>query len=55
LINVSKNIHFPDPTIIPPEILEQPGTLYPYFKDVIGAADGTHIPAKVPVEKVPHF
>ena len=56
MIKLSKeNIHFPDPTIIAPEILERPGTLYPYFKDAIGAADGTHIPARVPAEEVPRF
>lgn len=37
-----------DPT--PPEILAMKGKLYPYFKDCIGAIDGTHIPAFVPAE-----
>ncbi|XP_044447927.1 protein ALP1-like isoform X1 [Triticum aestivum] len=30
------------------KILDSPGRFYPYFKDCIGALDGTHIPAFVP-------
>lgn len=29
--------------------------MYPYFKNAIGAADGTHIPAKVPSEDIVRF
>lgn len=35
--------------------MEKKGILYPYFKDAISAADGTHIPAKVPTADVARF
>ncbi|XP_077226226.1 protein ANTAGONIST OF LIKE HETEROCHROMATIN PROTEIN 1-like [Tasmannia lanceolata] len=49
-----------DQFIIPPssetptQIAENP-RWYPYFKDCIGAIDGTHIPAKVPAEMKKRF
>lgn len=39
---------------IPPQI-QFNSKLYPYFKDCIGAIDGTHIPAKVPEEMMIPF
>ena len=42
-----------DPT--PPEIMAKRGKLFPYFKDCIGAIDGTHIPAFVPIEDRPRY
>ena len=33
----------------PPEILDDP-KLYPFFKDCLGALDGTHILATVPAK-----
>ena len=51
----SENINLPDPNIIAPEILQKEGKLYPYFKDAIGAADGTHIPARVSAEDMSRF
>ena len=40
---------------VPYEIRKKRGILYPYFKDAIGAADGTHIPAKIPSEDIVRF
>lgn len=37
-----------------PKIRENP-KLFPYFKDCIGAGDGTHIPAKVPLRLAKRF
>jgi len=45
----------PNPDSVPYEIWKKKGILYPYFKDAIGAADGTHIPAKVPTADVARF
>lgn len=56
LIQLSKeNIQPPNPKIVAAEISAMEGTLYPYFKDAIGALDGTHIPAKVPAQDVARF
>ncbi len=35
---------------IPPEILQEP-KFYPYFKDCVGAIDGTHIHAHIPISE----
>ena len=45
----------PNVESVPYEIRKKRGILYPYFKDAIGAADGTHIPAKVPSEDIVRF
>ena len=45
----------PNVESVPHEIRKKRGILYPYFKDAIGAADGTHIPAKVPSEDIVRF
>ncbi|XP_059297154.1 uncharacterized protein LOC132050111 isoform X1 [Lycium ferocissimum] len=39
---------------IPQEISSNP-LFYPWFKDCIGAIDGTHIPALIPVEEQPRY
>ena len=39
-------IKLPDPLVIPQEISTNP-KFFPYFKDCIGAIDGTHIPASI--------
>lgn len=39
-------VQLPSPTEVPPQI-ENNSKLYPYFKNCIGAIDGTHILAKV--------
>ncbi|KAH8102344.1 hypothetical protein DFH11DRAFT_1472496, partial [Phellopilus nigrolimitatus] len=41
-----------DPT--PAEIRDEP-KLYPYFKNCLGALDGTHIYATIPLEDRPRF
>jgi len=51
----SENINLPDPNIIAPEIQQKEGKLYPYFKNAIGAADGTHILARVPASDMARF
>ena len=50
-----ENINLPDPNIIAPEIRQKEGKVYLYFKDGIGATDGTHIPARVPTKDMSHF
>jgi hypothetical protein len=35
-------VSLPDPDEVPPEIKENP-KWFPFFKDVIGALDGTHV------------
>jgi len=40
-------IQLPDPNNIPPEIQNNP-KMMPFFKDCIGALDGTHIPCQPP-------
>jgi hypothetical protein len=37
------------PLPITPKIIAENPRLYPYFKDCIGAIDGTHIPARVDI------
>ncbi|KAF2288882.1 hypothetical protein GH714_022551 [Hevea brasiliensis] len=39
---------------VPPQILNN-NRIYPYFKDCVGALDGTHIRVKVPRELAPRF
>jgi len=38
----TRYVKLPDPDVIPPEILGNPKS-FPFFKDVIGALDGTHV------------
>lgn len=40
-------VRLPDPMVTPREIRQEP-KFYPYFKDCIGAIDGSHIEATVP-------
>ncbi|XLS57283.1 hypothetical protein HN51_007038 [Arachis hypogaea] len=40
---------------VPPEIFNSGGRFYPYFKNCIGALDGTHIRVKVPKEEVSRY
>ncbi|XLU19291.1 hypothetical protein S245_055357, partial [Arachis hypogaea] len=40
--------------IVPSEILRS-NRFYPYFKDYIGAIDGTHVRVKVPIADQPRF
>ena len=51
----SESIQPPNPSIVPAEILEKEGILYPYFQDAIGPLEGTHIPAKVLAQDVTRF
>jgi len=44
----------PNPSIVPPEISANP-KFFPYFKDCIGAIDGTHIPANIPLDQQASF
>ena len=56
LVKLSKeNITLSDPEIVPLEIWRKKGVMYPYFRDSIGAADGTHIPVKVGIEDAARF
>jgi len=48
-----ENIIPPNPANVPYEIWKKKGTLYPYFQNAIGAADGTHIPAHVSTHDIP--
>ncbi|CAI0390571.1 unnamed protein product [Linum tenue] len=45
----------PNGSIVPPEISDSEGRFYPYFKDCVGAIDGTHVRAKVSQEKAPKY
>ena len=47
-------IHLPNQTVIPPEIISN-AKFYPYFKNCLGAIDGTHIPATVRTEEQAAF
>lgn len=47
-------VHLPDPSTIPHEISANP-KFYPYFKDCIGAIDGSHIKAFVPSSQQAQF
>ncbi|KAI5780389.1 hypothetical protein EDC01DRAFT_620736, partial [Geopyxis carbonaria] len=50
----SEVVKLPSSESIPSEIRFNK-KLFPYFKDCIGAADGTHVYAKVPASDVPRF
>ncbi|KAJ0964462.1 hypothetical protein J5N97_025600 [Dioscorea zingiberensis] len=45
----------PHSTSVSPYIAQRPNFYYPYFKDCIGALDGTHIHANVPIDIVEQF
>jgi hypothetical protein len=45
----TRYISLPDPDEVPPKIKENP-KWFPFFKDVIGALDGTHVRC-TPTEK----
>jgi len=56
LVQLSKNnIVLPNPEELPRDIWRKKGILYPYFKDALGAADCTHILAKVSSDNIPRF
>ncbi|XP_059639674.1 uncharacterized protein LOC132282061 [Cornus florida] len=38
-----------------PKEIRDNNRMWPYFKDYVGAIDGTHLPAKVPIEYVARF
>lgn len=50
----SRYVKLPPPDQTPPEIASNP-KFYPFFKDVLGAIDGTHIEATVPQEDTARF
>jgi len=50
-----ENIKMPNAESVSYAIRKKRKLSYPYFKDAIGAADGTHIPAKVPSEDIVRF
>ncbi|PKA65068.1 hypothetical protein AXF42_Ash019080 [Apostasia shenzhenica] len=41
----------PDSTTLCHPYIRNNSHFYPYFKDILGAIDGTHVPAIVPVHK----
>jgi len=46
----SKYVHLPDGLAVPPKIQQNP-KFWPFFKDTIGALDGSHLHATPPAHK----
>jgi hypothetical protein len=47
----NKYVHLPDPSDPTPPEIRNNTKLYPFFKDVLGALDGTHIPVCAPASE----
>lgn len=50
-----KNVCLPPPNMPTPSKIRNNPKVYPYFKDCIGAGDGTHISVKVPTKYTQRF